>query len=774
MGNNTIKSLLGYMTISYSLSGLLMVLGLTGNYSMAAEVAIVQGAVLATFYVLSGDARHMILSERMQARHVVYFRLLTVLPLAVISYLLTISVTDVSAALAAALILRRATEWLAEPHVTELERQHQPWGGLLLQFVLFPLVIFEILYFGSLWLIWPWAVSPLLHSLKFLLGAERYNILSMGKAHTASTAVMGISNYILRVLVVDLAGKTFAGMVFPAVAIGSFAGTMFANIVGPSLLRKGLNVLLYLKVPLMMWTLIGVGIFIFSQTVFQQALGLSIIGGVIMLFAQQSRLHLLREDHTLGADTMVHLVLVCLVPIMYSITGQQWLTSIYLLNAALAWGFYVLSDKLSGLNQLQRHRLLILTSVLLVLPIFFQIQGDIYLSESPEGLLDSGGFLQLVPLPFSLLACYLGLVFFNEGITNSKPAIVTLSLLFFLLSVSALVTGSSPAKLIQLVQVILPVAALLLGASLAWLNRNLVARTMLNFLLVFIPLHLLATWFQGKLELTHNLYLFSIYQHELFVPLVMVSIFAWVVLELFESHKKQLLFLAPLVAVYVVAGNSRMALIGLSVFAAIFMVIGVRSKQRYMLGMLVMIAVSSLSYNFLQNTTRQQTETIAIEESYEAPVDRVEKQSRVSIQGDIQKEGGVFHQWLDALENPSIIIFGHAWPMGRHELDRSTNYYSDLVYNFGLIVVFPIVFLLIYTVFRFVASKEKSPVLIGLFLIVLYHIVVVGFTKLALKQPYPGIITFFLWGVLLTMLKSDVKTDLKSDFKSEQGKQLES
>lgn len=762
MSKYPFADLIGYMTLSYSLSGLLMLLGLAGNFDMAADVAIVQGAVLATFYVLSGDARHMILSERMQAGHVAYFRLLAVLPLAAISYLLSVSVTEVNIALAVALIVRRAAEWLVEPHVTELERQHQPWHGLLLQLVLFPFVIFEILYFGSMWLIWPWAISPLLHSLKFLLEAERYNILSIGKAHTASTAVMGISNYILRVLVVDLAGKTFAGMVFPAVAIGSFAGTMFANIVGPSLMRKGWNALLYLKVPLFVWTMVGVGIFFFSQTVFQQALGLSIVGGAIMLFAQQSRLHLLREDHTLGADTIVHLVLVCLVPIFYSVAGQQWLTSIYLLNAVLAWGFYVLSDKLSSMNQLQRYRLLVVTVVVLIMPVFFQIQGDIYLSESPGGMLDSGGLLQLVPLPFSLLACFLGLVFFNEGITDSKPAIMTLSLFFFLLSVSVLVTGSSPAKLIQLVQVILPVAGLLLGVSLAKLNRPLVARTMLNFLMAFIPLHLLATWFQGELELTHHLYFFSIYQHETFVPLVMVSLFAWLALELFDTHKKTLLILAPFMAVYVVAGDSRMALLGLSVFVAAFMVASVRARQRYMMAMLLLILFSSLGYSILKENVQQQWETVAFEQEYEPDTNSPEDRLAADMKPDTDR----VNQWLAVLENPAIIIFGHAVPMERHELDRSTNYYADLVYNFGLIVVLPLLFLLSYTVFRFAVSEQKSPVLIGLFLIVLYQITVVGMTKFALKQPYSGIIIFFLWGVLLTMLQSGLKT--------EQGKRLES
>lgn len=205
-----------------------------------------------------------------------------------------------------------------------------------------------------------------------------------------------------------------------------------------------------------------------------------------------------------------------------------------------------------------------------------------------------------------------------------------------------------------------------------------------------------------------------------------------------------------------------MALLGLSAFVAAFMVVSVRARQRYMMAMLLLILFSSLGYSILKENVQQQRETVAFEQEYESDTNSPEDRPAADMKPDTDE----VNQWLEVLENPAIIIFGHAVPMERHELDRSTNYYADLVYNFGLIVVLPLLFLLSYTVFRFAVSEQKSPVLIGLFLIVLYQITVVGMTKFALKQPYSGIIIFFLWGVLLTMLQSGLKT--------EQGKRLES
>lgn len=336
----TAKHLLGYMTLTYSITGLLVVLGLAGKHEMAADVAIVQGAVLATFYVLSGDARHLILAERMQARHVIFFRLLWVVPLACISYFMSVTIGHVEAAIAYGLIARRSAEWLAEVHVTEIERQGDRWLGLPLQLVLFLLVAIEAIFSNSHWLLWLWALSPLFFSFKFLAQAKFHNFLFFGSAHVASTAIMGLANYVFRILIVGLTGKVFSGMIFPAIAIGSFAGTMFANVAGPTVIRKGMLDSAYFTVGLALWSMVGVVLFAISGTLFQQTLGLSMIGGAVMISAQRARLILLKDHHTLGLDMLIHVSLVCVVPIVYYAGGSKGLSAIYLINALLAWIFY--------------------------------------------------------------------------------------------------------------------------------------------------------------------------------------------------------------------------------------------------------------------------------------------------------------------------------------------------------------------------------------------------------------------------------------------------
>jgi hypothetical protein len=47
-----------------------------------------------------------------------------------------------------------------------------------------------------------------------------------------------------------------------------------------------------------------------------------------------------------------------------------------------------------------------------------------------------------------------------------------------------------------------------------------------------------------------------------------------------------------------------------------------------------------------------------------------------------------------------------------------------------------------------------SPSLLGLALVVLFILFVDNSLKVGLRQPYPGIISFFLWGVLLSRLSN--------------------
>ena len=335
----TARNIYDYMAVSYSISGLLVILGLSGRYELAADVAVAQGSVIATFYVMSGDARHLILSDKMKSSHVLFIRLLLLLPLSIIAYFLCQVGGHIEFAITGSVIARRGAEWLSEVHLTEIERQGEHWQGLPLQILLFFLLVIQIIYFDDFWIAWIWAFSPLFFSLKFLLRPQPCHFSGI-LPHLASTAAIGLSIYATRILIVGIAGKTTAGILFPAFMIGSLSGTLFANIVGPTLSRKDTINSKYLSGILILWFLSGMVVLIFSETFFQKAFGFSIAGGAVMVHAQKSRLLLLKARHTFGSDVLIHLIAVLSIPVIYYLLGSEWLSSLYFGYAILCWIFY--------------------------------------------------------------------------------------------------------------------------------------------------------------------------------------------------------------------------------------------------------------------------------------------------------------------------------------------------------------------------------------------------------------------------------------------------
>lgn len=101
-------------------------------------------------------------------------------------------------------------------------------------------------------------------------------------------------------------------------------------------------------------------------------------------------------------------------------------------------------------------------------------------------------------------------------------------------------------------------------------------------------------------------------------------------------------------------------------------------------------------------------------------------------------------------------LFGHPRPLDRRILTSAHNYYLDFVYNFGVIAILPMLALIGLTlraVWRYRRAISGDHGLLGLVLVVLFVLLVDSNFKVTLRQPYPGIIGFFLWGVLLTRLR---------------------
>ncbi|PQP34002.1 hypothetical protein C6A37_10025, partial [Desulfobacteraceae bacterium SEEP-SAG9] len=85
-----------------------------------------------------------------------------------------------------------------------------------------------------------WAVLPIIPSLRFVISKSIPPLIQFKKSlpimlpHFGSTAIIGFSFYVFRLIILLIAGKTVAGDLFAAIAIGSFMGSIFANVVGPS------------------------------------------------------------------------------------------------------------------------------------------------------------------------------------------------------------------------------------------------------------------------------------------------------------------------------------------------------------------------------------------------------------------------------------------------------------------------------------------------------------------------------------------------------------
>jgi hypothetical protein len=113
-----------------------------------------------------------------------------------------------------------------------------------------------------------------------------------------------------------------------------------------------------------------------------------------------------------------------------------------------------------------------------------------------------------------------------------------------------------------------------------------------------------------------------------------------------------------------------------------------------------------------------------------------------------------------------VFLFGHAERPDRTKFPSAHNYYLDFVYNFGALAFLPMGVAIGYTLLMAYRSQEKilaSPGLLGLTVVVLFLLLVDNSLKVGLRQPYPGIITFFLWGLLLARMES-LRTATKSVF----------
>lgn len=724
---------ISYASVTYSITGLLIVFGLLGEMAIAADIGIAQGATLATFYALSANARTVILTQKESAGPILFSRVILVVPLAALSYFLSAYLANAESWIALAIIVRRSIEWINEIHLTDTELQGNREDKTL-AFFLFQILLF-ILVLADLRFLYLWAVAPLFYSFGFVRARLRIHSLKSLLPHFGSTTIIGISLYVFRLLILLIVGKDVAGALYSAFSIGSFIGTLFANVVGPSLLATGEKLSRPIIALLWAWGIAGAALFLIPDF-YWRAVGLSVIGGAVMVVAQCARIRLLKSRDVLGPDMFSHLLLLFCVPYVWFQWGHDGMAALYLINAGLLYVFY----RGSEFSSFQNRATTTLLGVALLVPLFFQLSGTIYHSSGVP-MVDSGGHLSAVPIPISVLACYGAILAFG-AYRKAHVGMLCMGAMLLLMVVSTGVTASDVTlerrKFILLIQFLLPVAGLILGQMVT--DKPVVIRAFLYVLAILVPLQLVATWAHRSVLLTHDLYFFSVYQHYQYVPLMFVSAFVLALAWCWDSHKSLLFVLGPLMGIYVAAGNSLLAMGGLMMFVTAFA--AYRYSRTHTARPVIFAAATIVSFLAYFSGSKH----LYVGKYDDLVVGEQPKNVRDRVADWILYSDGI-------AENARSALFGHADPISRELATSAHNYYLDLIYNFGALSSLPIFALIIYTFVllwrRRLAIRET---VVWTTVVVLYLVLIDNNLKVTLRQPYPGILIFFLWGMLLQQL----------------------
>jgi hypothetical protein len=681
-------------------------------------------------------------------------------------------------------VLRRGMEWIAEVHVSEMEMRRDArsasrfltWQAALTAVIL--LWLLDGLPLAEL-PIFIWATSPLWirsghirleKHIKTIVTETWFRLLP----HFGSTAVTGISVYVFRLLILLLAGKAVAGDLYAAFAIGGMLGSIFAQAIGPSVVLHetrdgGARLPAWLKAATTFSLFLGTVVLIVATSrpqllawtgkpsLFWLATAFSLIGGVIMIIAWRYRLRILQqhaEEDVFGPDVLANILIVASIPYLFYLFGVKALTPLYLISAGLAFAFYFSAAKAVEFwaRETRSWALPIrgMIALLIFFPLFFQLTGTVF--RDPAYVFDTEGLLMRLPVPVSVTA-FCGVVLLGKYV-RAHTSLTTIFFTFTLMLTSGvLLTQAQPleqeAKLILAIQLVLPMFALVLGQIYEDEKDSglLCAKMFLWVLVLIVPLQLVATWLRGEALLSPYLYAFSIYQHVQYVPVIFVAAYLLALYSLWGVHayRLALVTLAVPIGLYVAASQSVLALGGLGAgvlgFAVRERTAGRRVWRIWVL--LAMIVLSSAAYCSIVMSSGRLT-------------DRFTSGSElVTVRNILDRP----HHWSfyaeQVFKDPQSAALGHAMQPDRTLHPSAYNYYLDFAYNFGLIALFPMLCLIALTVVKVYRHRRTilaSPGLLGLTVILLFLVLVDNSLTVGMRQPYPGIFTFFLWGMLLSRL----------------------
>lgn len=206
----------------------------------------------------------------------------------------------------------------------------------------------------------------------------------------------------------------------------------------------------------------------------------------------------------------------------------------------------------------------------------------------------------------------------------------------------------------------------------------------------------------------------------------------------------------PIMVLYIVVSTTITGLFFLMLGAFAYALLYVNIKKRIIIklaGVVLLIILLAFGYLYHYRVQNMLGEKVTVVKT--SQLNRIELagiQKRLTYWGYYGKE---------VIKNWRSFFFGNAKTPDRAQHTSAHNYYLDFIYHFGFLSFIPLLVLTGATLHGICRKRRgilASPELTGITIVVLYLLFVENMLKVGMRQPYPGIFTFFLWGILISKL----------------------
>jgi hypothetical protein len=439
-------------------------------------------------------------------------------------------------------------------------------------------------------------------------------------------------------------------------------------------------------------------------------------------------------------EMVYSLSVILVIPFLYITNNVNYFSFSFLITGFLSFFIFNFSKVLN------QKKIINFFIFLIPVPIFFSFFDG--LKKFSLVILDRAKFsddfidFSILPLPISCFVVPLLLISLLSNTKNRTNTIYFVSLSFFIALFSlSLFNRFNFSNFLNLVQFYLPMIAIVCG-EIVGSNKKYYSKFLRFFMIVALTIiisQILSTIIYKTDFLNPDIFFLYIYQTEQYSSLALILIFfIYIQKNLFNKTNNSNYYKSFLVSlillVYVYLSHNLL----LYLYLLLYIIFLIAFTKKYILNYCIFLFFLILTINVTEIHLTFNLNEFLINRSYWYNI-----------------------YFTEIISSPYNLLFGSNI---NNELYKNTsgiyNYYLDFIYNFGLVSLIPLIILMFLTIRKTLVLKNTfilDPQNASKFFILILILFLDSFLKVSLKQPYIGIIIFFIWGIYYSNLNLKIK-----------------